>query len=361
MAITKALLFLSTTSALLGACIIDKHDANGDDDDGPPSCGTPNASSAIATTQNEILSLAIANGQVYWLDMGGIGSVSAGAGGNGQEIVTSASSSVFAIGGFVAANGTDVFWANGDFPSGTVGRAPATGGTTQVVATTDDPIGVAVDANNLYWSTFGSSNSATGTIVSQPLAGGSPTVLASGLATVGPIAVDSTSVYFSDMFGAVSSVPIGGGAVVQLAPAQQALPADTILDDSPAGIAVANGRVYWTISSLGGGTPNAIDSVAITGGAVTTIARPATTPTGIAADDTFVYWSEIGPVTASDQGLGTPPVEDQGSVSRIMNDGTGTVQTLASGASAPVGPVLGENALYYATGASAGAIYQVIL
>lgn len=185
-------------------------------------------------------------------------------------------------------------------------------------------------------------------------------MLATGLSTVGPIAIDETNVYWSDMFGAVSSVPIAGGSVHALVPAQYALPPSTILDDTPVGIAVADGVVYWTSTPLDGTSPSTIDAVPVDGGAVTIVATPATRPLGLAVDDQFVYWGEIGPVMAG-PGLGTPPIANQGSLSRVDRDGGGSPQLLATGATYPVGPVVGENALYYATGSAASTIYRIVM
>jgi hypothetical protein len=331
-----------------------------DPDGPPPACGTPTLTDQIAVTQQQVLSLALANGQLFWLDIGGVGVVSTDASGSnsGTELINAASGDVFALGGTIASNGSMVYWADGNFPTGHVGSVAVTGAQPTTIAQTDEPIGVAIDATNIYWSTFGSSDNPVGTIVKQPLLGGSPTVLATGLATVGPIAIDDTNVYWSDMFGAVAYVPIATGAVTTLVPAQYTLPANTILDDTPAAIAVANGNVYWTSSPLDGSSPGTIDSVATTGGSVSVVATPATRPLGVAVDDTFLYWSEVGTITET--GLGTPPTADQGSLSRVQLVG-GALQVLATGATYPVGPVVSDNALYYASGNAASTIFRIVM
>ncbi|HTR54658.1 MAG TPA: hypothetical protein VMJ10_28395 [Kofleriaceae bacterium] len=342
--------------AALAACTTSSHD-----EPQPPPCGAPSPTDQLAQTQNQILALAIANGEIYWLDMGGIGKVSTdGAGGaGGTELVQATSDAAFALGGFITTGAGNVYWADGNFPAGSVDRVAASGGASVQIAATDEPIGIAVDDTNIYWSTFGSSANPVGTIVKQPIAGGAPVVLASNLATVGPIAIDDSSVYWSDLFGAVSSVPIAGGAVRTLVPAQFTLPPATILDGSPVGIALADGRLYWTATPLDGKSPSTIRSVAISGGTATTIATLDTQPTGIAVDDTFVYWAEVGPITSG--GLGTPPVVNQGSIRRMARDGTAAAQIVSSGATYPVGPVVEDNALYYSTGSAATTLYRVVL
>ncbi len=325
----------------------------------PPICGTPTAQDQLAQTQNQILSLTLAGDDVYWMDMGGIGRAPTDASSAGAEIV-SPTSSPFALGGSITNNGENVYWADGNLPSGSVDRVAMSGGGLVQLASTNQPIGVAVDASNIYWSTFGSSANPVGTIVKQPIDGGAAVTLATGLATVGPIALDDHNVYWSDMFGAVSSVPIAGGAVHTLVPAQYALPPNTVLDDAPIGIAVADGTVYWTSTPLQGATPNVISSVSIDGGAVSVVATPATQISGLAVDDQFVYWSEIGDVTPG-QGLGSPPTADQGSISRLARDGSSAAQVLATGATYPVGPVVGDNVIYYASGSSLSTVYRVVM
>ncbi len=325
----------------------------------PPLCGTPTAEDQLAQTQNQILSLTLAGGEVYWMDMGGIGRAPTDASSAGTEIV-SPPTTPFALGGSITSAGANVYWADGNLPSGSVDRVAMSGGGVVQIASTDEPIGVAVDATNIYWSTFGSSSNPVGTLVEQPIAGGAAVTLATGLATVGPIALDDGHVYWSDMFGAVSSVPIAGGAVRTLVPAQYTLPPNTELDDAPVGIAVADGTVYWTSTPLQGATPNVISSVSVDGGAVSVVATPATQLSGLAVDDQFVYWSEIGVVTPGD-GLEAPPVANQGSISRIARDGSSAAQLLATGATYPVGPVVGDNAIYYASGSSLSTVYRVVM
>ncbi len=350
---TLSLIRGSTTAMLLFAACTSPGDPP------QPTCGTPTAQDQLAQTQNQILSLTLAEGDVYWMDMGGIGRAPTDASSAGAEIVSPASTP-FALGGSITNNGANVYWADGNIPTGSVDRVAMSGGGAVQIASTDQPIGVAVDGSNIYWSTFGSSANPVGTIVKQPIAGGAAVTLATGLATVGPIALDGKNVYWSDMFGAVSSVPIAGGAVHVIVPAQYTLPPNTVLDDAPIGIAVADGTVYWTSTPLQGATPNVISAVSVDGGAVSVVATPATQLNGLAVDDQFVYWSEIGVVTPG-QGLGSPPTADQGSISRLARDGSSSAQLLATGATYPVGPVVGDNVIYYASGSSLSTVYRVVM
>ena len=86
---------------------------------------------------------------------------------------------------------------------GSGGGAASTGGVTSIGGTQPlavvtiasgqcDPVRIAVDATNVYWTNYGS-----GTVMKVPLAGGVATTLASGMTGPLGIVVDATSVYWS--------------------------------------------------------------------------------------------------------------------------------------------------------------------
>jgi hypothetical protein len=234
-----------------------------------------------------------------------------------------------------------------------------------------------VDSTNVYWTTTGykrgNSSTSFGTVMKAPLSGGTPTVLASGIAydwlapvsSPPAIAVDDTSVYWVNVGttvgpnpvadGAVMKVALGGGAPVEVASGQLA----------PAGI-VSDGRsVYWMAAdgavmkvSRAGGTPEALapandekgmglairgadvywarkDSVwkiSTTGEDLTPIAFAAAPSWSIAVDDGSVYWLDLGARTddlihSYDATMQKAPVS-----------GEGVRTTIASGIVAGVSP-----------------------
>ena len=152
--------------------------------------------------------------------------------------------------------------------------------------------------------------------------GGTSTTLASDQAGPGFIAVDPTTVYFTNDDGTVMKMAIGGGSVTILASGQ----------GLPSGIAVAGTNVYWAnqgtfVNSYYDGT---VMKVAIGGGSVTTLASNQADPSGIAVDGTSVYWTNYR----------------DGTVMKVAIGG-GTVTTLASGQSYPKGIAVDGTSAYW--------------
>lgn len=342
---------------MLVAC--DAHHDTGTSPDGGG--GDPNADichapsgAVLASTDNEILALARGGNNVAWLDMGGVRSVPVTGG-----AVTELEGDSSVLGGFITTYGGQVYWTNGNRA---VASSSVTGGGATTLVTTDEPIGIAIDDQNLYWSTFGSNVNHLGTVAKMSLAGGATTVLASGLATVGPIAVDANNVYWTDMVGGVSSVPIAGGAVSVLVPPQYAIPPNTILDDSPPDIAVDGSAVYWTSTPLDHSAPT-VNRLLLGGGPIDTItnvtvlATLTSQPAGLTIDASRVYWVEDGPADPS-QGLGSPITYSCGTLRSVPIAG-GAANVLETGLSLPYGPIVDDTHAYVTSGAFGGELLQV--
>jgi hypothetical protein len=100
--------------------------------------------------------------------------------------------------------------------SGTVNSVPTTGGSLKVIATGQvNPLGLAVDANNIYWVDFGTNvNGGDGTVQMCALANCSaPTTLATNQNTPKAITVDTTAIYWTDYGSGTND----DGAVMKLA------------------------------------------------------------------------------------------------------------------------------------------------
>jgi hypothetical protein len=178
--------------------------------------------------------------------------------------------------------------------AGVLGQAD---GVPVAIATNQNaPNGLAVDANNVYWTT------SDGNVVKAPIAGGGPTVLASGQMFPWGIAVDATTVYWVNAAsaGQVMSVPIAGGAPSVLADMQS----------RPFKLATSNGFLYWT--NNGDGT---VMKMATSDGQPMKLAAQQGAVAAIVIGGNTLYWSSIG------QGaIKALPLGEDGRVVTIASD-----------------------------------------
>jgi outer membrane protein assembly factor BamB len=153
--------------------------------------------------------------------------------------------------GKLALGATNVYWTSGN--GAQIRAVPKAGGqpVTVVAGPPNSPgWGIAVDSTNIYWST-------TSAVLSMPLTGSMPNTLAPNLLRGAQnVAVSATDVYWATVPGpdAVQSVPIDGGAVT------------TIVSDpnGTTALAVDTSNLYWSTTSglyraaLAGGSPTSI-------------------------------------------------------------------------------------------------------
>lgn len=161
----------------------------------------------------------------------------------------------------LAMNATDIYFALRE--SGTISRVARTGGTVQVLATSQDkPVALALDASNVYWVNSGSTYG-TGSVMKTGLSGGTPVALATDEPAPWDVQVDSTHVYWSNYPpnpGILKRVPISGGAKVELA---SGTAVGTTTDFS-----IDGSHLYWANWN---GPQGSVWKVPLAGGAVTNV------------------------------------------------------------------------------------------
>jgi hypothetical protein len=92
---------------------------------------------------------------------------------------------------------------------------------------------IAVDASSVYWSEGG------GAIRSAPRVGGPATTLADGQDVPGAIGIDAERLYFATV-GGIREVALGGGS-----------PGDVVAGENAASLALDATRIYWTNATRG--------------------------------------------------------------------------------------------------------------
>ncbi len=331
---------------------------------------------------------AIHGGFLYWVD---VQSGTAPSGASGQEVIRilkktslDGNSTVVLQKGEASAGGTteiivddqNVYWINSVATPNTytLFKVPISGGTPASLATTTAEItGLAADATSIYWEETPSDAfvNSSSVIKRIPIAGGTPTVLISGLrvmrgglvlqgtelffadtdfstahrlmkastsggavaalasltAVPKAIAADGTNIYWVDA-SSVNSIPVGGGSITVRANGIYAT----------ADIAVDGSSIVWTETECCAVRQNgSVKKVPIGGGAISTLITGLDNPGALTADASDVYWTEGGPY-----GL----IEGYGRVAKIPLSG-GSDTTIVAGVLSPSPPIATDGVYVY--------------
>jgi hypothetical protein len=244
----------------------------------------------IADRQSLPHGLAVDGTFIYWLTTDGSLMKAPIAGGAWTELATGPVMPLFGTSdrGLVL-DGDNVYWVNcaTGQSDGQVLKVSKNGGKITVLADGEfHPLAIAVDANNVYYTTVGwgfhDYPVAVGRVLKVPVTGGTPTVIASGQSSPNALAVDSNSVYWANYFGnSIMKAPLNGGAPVTLATVR-GTPQDLVLDSA---------YLYWLQGFV---NDDAVLRIPLAGGdavALTTSAPGNLAPFSIALDCNHVYWT----------------------------------------------------------------------
>ena len=207
---------------------------------------------------------------------------------------------------------------------------PKTGGTATTLASDRDVIGyLAASRHDLLWLendviALDGGTSGNAYVARLPKTGDRPAVFAESVPPYefygAVLAIDATSVYWSQVFNLVKE-PIGGGALTTLVP-------ETFNDDAgisfTIGLAVNSRSAFFSILQCNGtcGPTDTLESVPKGGGTTTTLATGLDEPENVVADDTNVYWIDTNGYASGSSML-------QGSILSLPTTG-GTPTTLAT-------------------------------
>ncbi len=252
----------------------------------PTSGGTP---TTVVPDQDYPWAITVDSNNIYWTNYDNDGAVSGGttemgtvlqSSLNGGNVITLASTLEDPYG--IAVDASNVYFTT--YAGGRVKKVPIGGGSVTVLAENlNNPCYLAVIGGNLYWTNYGD-----GTVQTIPTSGtapGTPTTLATDAAgnNANGIAVSGSTVFFaaSNDPGAIWTIPTTGGAKPSVIANKQ---------DNAWGLTVHGGNVYWTNND----SPGELVSVPMAGGTTTTLATFLDDPTAVAADGTGVYTAGDG-------------------------------------------------------------------
>lgn len=284
---------------------------------------------ALATGQGTVGGVALDGDDVYFTSLSG--NLVARVSKDGGAVVGYASSPAVKDARRIAVDATHVYWTSSELLAGAVSRCPLAGcgAGPEVLATPEEPTGLALDQKGVTWADRNGQRIARWTLPAGPTTVLSvPTVLPVTVAVEGDdvfwvgdfsgevfrrnpadggsvllgangqsgrvITADAQNVYWGaaqdyGQPGNISRVPRGGGAIGLVARA----------GGDPMGITVDGDRIYWTSWERlpdGAYVSGAVRSCPLAGSCASTLLVAADQPRGIAVDARAIYFGTDGAV-----------------------------------------------------------------
>ncbi|MFP6685868.1 MAG: hypothetical protein VB934_14205 [Polyangiaceae bacterium] len=264
------------------------------------------APTKLATTATAAFGLAVDATHAYYTERGS-GNLTNGvlsrvplAGGTAEVLATN----LFAPSNVVV-DATHVYWTNaGAYPAyidGSINRVPLAGGTVEVIASgMYKPFFLAVNDTDVYWTNSGQEvNMFTdGALYKAPKVGGMATKLEDGSLMYG-VVLDATNVYYNETGkNTLWRKPLAGGSPTALATGQQ----NNIF------LTQAADDLHWANFGIPDMNSGTIRSVPKMGGNIQTAASNQGTPYDIEVDATHVYWANYGTQNMNDGGVHRMPL-----------------------------------------------------
>jgi hypothetical protein len=226
---------------------------------------TVNATNVYFTCQGTVAA-GYDDGAVFMVPIFGVSHVGGDAGSDAAE-----------AGSDAAEAGSDAAEAGSDGSPGDAGAG------VPIATKRPNPQSIVVDDVNVYWLELGTSTD-NGFLLSCPLAGcpaNTPHVISSTLGLPYGLAIDANNLYVTTA---------AGGQVLQFSKATGKLSLLADMQQTPQGIAAANGLVYWATAGDG-----VIQAIAPDGGSPATVAETMGIPLAIAVDPVHLFWSDTHP------------------------------------------------------------------
>lgn len=241
--------------------------------------------------------------------------------------------------GDIVADEASVYWAtNPGGGGGDLYKISKTGGTRTALASANQPQDVAIDDLYLYWAENNCGTPGRNAIRKISKTGGTVIPLTTTGTCHGVMAMDDSNVYFKHSVNniwRIGKVTKDGGSITYLA----------YPESHPTGIAVDDTHVYWVEENAGN-----VKKVPTTGGTVTILSTGLSGPYRIVVDMDNVYWTEYAGGVAG-----------AGAIKKILKFG-GDVIILANGLDAPYDLAIDNNNVYWTergTDGTDGAIRKI--